>query len=365
MRKMIKNFALISLLALALCVGVLAVEPTTNGIYNLSVAEGYAVTPNTAAASGEITISGGTVANFFPEAEKFTLSYAETNAANYHMVFALSDNSGVPTEGNLVYIDQTSASEGKIDFNVYPSELVDGKTYYIYVVGTELDKTQVASFSYYEYTVPVAAEFDGTPYETLAAALSAASKAGGGTVTLRSDVTESTVRLTGGVTLDLAGKKLTANVFATIKGCHVVDSSEGDTGRLVCANPVISATNSDFPILSDTGFLFTTVTKMNQTGSGDGSRYTYIFLPKFAGGADALGAKGTASGVEFKLVLKWDGGEKVLTYTDEMIKDVYANNNAFYAWITNYAPYVEKNLSITVTVTSRGVTVTGEPWEIQ
>jgi len=204
---------------------------------------------------------------------------------------------------------------------------------------------------------------NGEP-ETLSGAINELSASGGGVFKLPCDVTESTVRLTGGVTLDLAGRKLTANVFAAIKGCHVVDSSAGDTGRLVCANPIISATNSDFPILSDTGYLFTTVTKMNQTGSGDGSKYTYIFLPKFAGGADALGAKGTASGVEFKLVLRWDGGEKVLTYTDEMIKDVYANNRAFYAWITNYAGYVEQNLSITVTVTSRGVTVTGEPWAI-
>jgi len=364
MKKMTKTLVLVLALALALCVGVFAAEPTTDGVYNLTVSEGYTLTPNTTAASGEITISGGTVANFFPEAEKFTLSYAETNAANYHMVLALFDNSGAPTESNLVYIDQTSASEGKIDFTVYPSELVDGKTYYVYVVGTELDKTQVASFSYYEYVVPTVAEFNGTGYPTVGAAISAASAAGGGTVTLRSDAAETTVRLTGGVTLDLAGKKLTANVFASVSGAQITDSSAGDTGRLVCANPVINKNNADFPILSDTGFLFTTVTKMNQTGSGDGSKYTYIFLPKFAAGADALGTKGTASGVEFKLVLKWDGGEKVLTYTDEMVKDVYANNKAFYAWITNYAGYVEQNLSITVTVTSRGVTVTGDPWTI-
>ncbi|MBR7146147.1 MAG: hypothetical protein IKD11_00320 [Oscillospiraceae bacterium] len=365
MKKMTKTLVLVLALALALCVGVFAAEPTTDGVYNLTVSDGYTLTPNTTAASGEITISGGTVANFFPEAEKFTLSYAETNAANYHMVLALSDNSGVPTESNLVYIDQTSASEGKIDFTVYPSELVDGKTYYVYVVGTELAKTQVASFSYYEYEEPGVAEFNGTKYETLAAALTAAQSAGGGTVTLTSDVTENLIRVMNGVTLDLNGKKLTATVFVAVNGAQITDSSAGDTGRIACANPVFNATNSDFPILDTDGYLFTTVTKMNQTGSGDGSKYTYIFLPKFASGASVLGARGTDADVEFKLVLSWDGGEKILTYTPEMIKDVYANNRAFYAWITNYASYVEKNLTITVTVTSgRGITVAGTPWAI-
>ena len=209
------------------------------------------------------------------------------------------------------------------------------------------------------------ASFGGSSYGSIALAIAAADAAGGGTVKLLADVTETPVRVTSGVTLDLAGRKLTATMFVAFAGSSVVDSSEGDLGRLVCANPMIQSTTCDFPILTDSGYLFTAVSKMNQTGSGDGSKYTYIFLPKFAAGESALGALGWDADVHFKLVLSWDGGEKVLDYTSDLIKDVYANDKAFYAWITNYASYVEKNLTVTVTaVSDLGPTVTGTPWTI-
>ena len=208
------------------------------------------------------------------------------------------------------------------------------------------------------------ASYNGIRYETLTKALAGASAGGGGTVTLLADVTESPVRVQSGVTLDLNGKKLTAAMFITFSGSQVVDSSAGDLGRLVCANPMLQSTSGDLPILTDDGYLFTTATKMNQTGSGDGSKYTYIFLPKFASGADALASRGWDTGVHFQLVLSWDGGEKVLDYTPDLIKDVYANDKAFYAWITNYANYLDKNLTITVNVVSGNITIAGDPWAI-
>ncbi len=189
----------------------------------------------------------------------------------------------------------------------------------------------------------------------------------GGTLALPCDVTANSGILRPGATLDLNGHKLTSNAFVSMNGSQVVDSSEGNTGLLVCANPMLSAENKDMPIWNGTdGYIFTEVLKIDQTGSGADGTYTYIFRPKFASGESVIGSLGTESKLNFKLVLSWDGGEKVLAYVPEMVKDVYANNKAFYAWITNYAPYVEKDLSITVSVESAlGVTAVGEAHAIR
>ena len=58
-------------------------------------------------------------------------------------------NDGVPTETNIVYIDQTEGGSGGVTFSVYPSGMVDGGTYYIYVAGNGTTRTAIASFTYY------------------------------------------------------------------------------------------------------------------------------------------------------------------------------------------------------------------------
>ena len=142
MRKIGKIVLLTGVLALLLCAAAFAAEPASAGVKDVTASEGYTLTP--------LTADGGTVAaadGFYADAVRFTLTGPATAEMQY-LVFALSSE-GVPKQDNIVYIDQLKASDASITFSVYPSDMVSGQTYYIYVVGTDRSYTQVASFVYY------------------------------------------------------------------------------------------------------------------------------------------------------------------------------------------------------------------------
>lgn len=64
-------------------------------------------------------------------AEKVNVTYSEAESGKEYLIMVQSDNSDVPTEGNLVYIDQKTA-DGTA-FIVYPKEMKDGTTYHVYL----------------------------------------------------------------------------------------------------------------------------------------------------------------------------------------------------------------------------------------
>ena len=81
-----------------------------------------------------------------------TLSLTCDNPAAGENLLLVQTDEGVPTEENLVYIDQKT---GSADFEIYPSSLADGVTYYVYV-SNDTGKTLAGTFSYYDpfpYTV--------------------------------------------------------------------------------------------------------------------------------------------------------------------------------------------------------------------
>ena len=151
MRKLWKIFLLAGVLCAILCVGTLAAE--SSGVYDVQTSTGYTLTPQTAGKS-DISASSVTINNaekqFYANAERFTLTGPSTDG-NQYLVLALSGDSDVPTQDNIVYIDQTGATSTTVTFNVYPSALTSGATYNVYMVGTGADEAykQVASFTYY------------------------------------------------------------------------------------------------------------------------------------------------------------------------------------------------------------------------
>lgn len=153
MRKLWKIFLLAGVLCAILCVGTLAAEASTSGLYDVKTSTGYTLTPQTAGKS-DISASSVTINNaekqFYANAERFTLTGPSTDG-NQYLVLALSGDSDVPTQDNIVYIDQTGATSTTVTFNVYPSALTSGATYNVYMVGTGADEAykQVASFTYY------------------------------------------------------------------------------------------------------------------------------------------------------------------------------------------------------------------------
>lgn len=153
MRKLWKIFLLAGVLCAILCVGTLAAEASTSGVYDVKTSTGYTLTPQTAGKS-DISASSVTINNaekqFYANAERFTLTGPSTDG-NQYLVLALSGDSDVPTQDNIVYIDQIGATSTTVTFNVYPSALTSGATYNVYMVGTGADEAykQVASFTYY------------------------------------------------------------------------------------------------------------------------------------------------------------------------------------------------------------------------
>lgn len=151
MRKLWKIFLLAGVLCAILCVGTLAAE--SSGVYDVQTSTGYTLTPQTAGKS-DISASSVTINNaekqFYANAERFALTGPSTDG-NQYLVLALSGDSDVPTQDNIVYIDQTGATSTTVTFNVYPSALTSGATYNVYMVGTGAGESykKVASLTYY------------------------------------------------------------------------------------------------------------------------------------------------------------------------------------------------------------------------
>lgn len=159
MRKLWKIFLLAGVLCAILCVGTLAAEASTSGVYDVKTSTGYTLTPQTANQDAitptPVTINGKSQ-SLYANAERFTLTGPISDTGNQNLVFALKGdtaalgtNTTIPTENNIVYIDQKAADGSAVTFSIYPSALESGVTYGIYVVGTKTSYTKVASFSYY------------------------------------------------------------------------------------------------------------------------------------------------------------------------------------------------------------------------
>lgn len=135
-----------------LCVTALAAD--SGGMYNVQVESGYGntvtVTPQTAdGADVSPTTSSEVTGDFYQGAVRVQVTYSGAREGAYYLILALNGEGTTPTEENIVYIDQTAGASGAA-FNVYPSSLVSGQTYGIYLSGSDgTGLTKVASFDYY------------------------------------------------------------------------------------------------------------------------------------------------------------------------------------------------------------------------
>lgn len=142
MKKWLKQSLLLCLLAALLSSSVFAAD-TESGICDLTSHNGYQLT----AVGTPVTVDGKRV---YPGTQTLSLT-CDNPAAGENLLLVQTDE-GVPLEENLVYIDQKT---GSADFEIYPSSLADGVTYYVYV-SNDTGKTLAGTFSYYDpfpYTV--------------------------------------------------------------------------------------------------------------------------------------------------------------------------------------------------------------------
>lgn len=141
------------LLTLVLALTVLAVPAMaaeteeTPAVYNLDVKSGYTVSLKTAngdAAAAYTGIVGGNTGTVYENAAKLTLTFSG-QAGKQYMVFLLKGKE-VPTKDSIQYINQ-AAGDGTVNFEIYPKDLTAAGEYRLYVSGTDLDYTKVATFS--------------------------------------------------------------------------------------------------------------------------------------------------------------------------------------------------------------------------
>lgn len=150
MKRLVRTLFLAGVLMALLCVTAMAAEgPSEAGIY---VTEGNAIVQplkadKTEALSISTTIDGKTV-TLFTGAERLKVTVS-TDGNSQYLIFALKDGATMPAAGNIVYINQESATGSTIEFDVYPSELVSGKTYDIYTSSSNSGLDKIASFAYY------------------------------------------------------------------------------------------------------------------------------------------------------------------------------------------------------------------------
>lgn len=144
MKRRILALLLAVLTLTMLTAAVFAEDATAKGAYNLrSLDKRYTLT----AADGANDGSG-----FYANASKFTLTCKDLTG-NFSLALLLQqDDNAYPTEANLYYIDQMDIKNGEATFTIQPKDMIDGKTYNVYVStnGENGELTKVASFQYGE-----------------------------------------------------------------------------------------------------------------------------------------------------------------------------------------------------------------------
>lgn len=133
MKRKITALFLAALTLLTLSTAALA-DDTALGAYNVQSKTGYTFRVE------NVTADGG----FYLGADTFTLTCSNTSGET--LVY-LVEGSGVPTEQNLQYIDQSGTDT---TFTLKPKGLEADKTYRVYVSTASKEPTEAASFSYGE-----------------------------------------------------------------------------------------------------------------------------------------------------------------------------------------------------------------------
>lgn len=143
MKKLLRTLLLAAALTALLCVSALAADSAVSNV------TGNILTPKTAEGAEITADTNGKYEN----AVKFDVNATGTQGSQYLLLVLRDQN--VPTEKNIVYINQAAAGEdGKLAFTgsdaAYPMTMTSG-TYYVYLVGADKAfqaSDPAASFTY-------------------------------------------------------------------------------------------------------------------------------------------------------------------------------------------------------------------------
>lgn len=215
----------------------------------------------------------------------------------------------------------------------------------VYYGGTEDHRANIAigdsneplTSATWHYVSPTVCEYmetgkgTATKFATLEEALTTAT---GGTITLLANATVDTMVLKPGVTLDLNGCTLTADMLIVMSGATVLDGGEDCVGggKLNIAKEKLLFMRENgqgiLPVWNGVdGYVFTKVSfqQLVQT-AGEGAAQ-YIFLPQFSNrnASSLMKNGGSDNGVKIKVCLTWGDGQsqQYYTYSDDLVEKVF------------------------------------------
>ncbi len=165
MKKAIKMVLVLALAVLCLTAVAAAAEGPASGICDVTVESGYTDTVTVKALKADKTeVTTPTAQDgkqVYADAVRLEVKYTAAVADAQYVVLVLNDDTGIPTESNVTFIDQN----GTAVFDVYPGTLENGKTYSIQISSNATsgihDAKKVASFGYYAAYTPGDVNEDG------------------------------------------------------------------------------------------------------------------------------------------------------------------------------------------------------------
>lgn len=215
----------------------------------------------------------------------------------------------------------------------------------LYTVNYNGTRDQKSRIYIEEYNEPITnatwscakvAEYEKDGMQTQSESLEEAlANAAGGTVRLLRNMTAATVAVKPGVTLDLNGYTLTADLVVAMKGAVIQDGGAACTGGgllKISQSALVYAPSEGLQIIpvwnGRDGYIFTKVTIQQLTQpTADESTARYMFLPSFSNreAAALLSDGGIDNGLKFQVCMTWNGGKSQLfyTYEDSLVSMVY------------------------------------------
>lgn len=155
MKKRIVSLLLVCVLMLALGLSAGAAGTEKEGFAGVIVADEFTDTVSVVPLKADGS-AAELVGDVYVDAVKLKVTYSAAVPYCYYMVLALASDSGIPTDSNILYLDQVTAENGA-SFVAYPREMASGETGYIYLSSNAdagIDAlTQVASFTYVSYRI--------------------------------------------------------------------------------------------------------------------------------------------------------------------------------------------------------------------
>jgi len=152
MKKIVKMLLLAAVFTLALSVSAFAASGTEAGICDIAVEDEFktvvTLTPMTGG-NAPVAVTEPNAGGVYANTERVSVTFSNAKEAKYYLVVAQTGGE-YPTADNVAYINQVTADDTSVVFDVYPNAPKSGQTYSIYISSNDgMAYTKVASFSYY------------------------------------------------------------------------------------------------------------------------------------------------------------------------------------------------------------------------